>query len=58
MIVLPAIDLYGGKVVRLLRGDYAAMTVYDDDPLATAQKFEQAGRAVYIFTNIFLFPQC
>ena len=43
MIVLPAIDLYGGKVVRLLRGDYAAMTVYDDDPLATAQKFEQAG---------------
>ena len=43
MIVLPAIDLYGGKVVRLLRGDYAAMTVYDDDPLATAQKFEEAG---------------
>ena len=28
MILLPAIDLYGGKVVRLTRGDYAQMTVY------------------------------
>ena len=43
MIILPAIDLVGGKAVRLYRGDYAQMTVYDDDPLNTARKFEAAG---------------
>lgn len=32
MILLPAIDLYEGKVVRLTRGDYGNMTVYRDDP--------------------------
>lgn len=39
----PAIDLRGGKAVRLLRGDYAAETVYSDDPLAVARSFEAAG---------------
>ena len=34
MILLPAIDLYDGKVVRLTKGDYAQMTVYRDDPAA------------------------
>lgn len=43
MIILPATDIYGGKVVRLLHGDYAKMTVYDSDPLAVARRFEAAG---------------
>ena len=43
MILLPAIDLYEGKVVRLLRGDYAQMTVYSSDPVATARKIEADG---------------
>ena len=43
MIVFPAIDLVAGKAVRLYKGDYAQMTVYDDDPLNTARKFEAAG---------------
>jgi len=41
--LFPAIDLVGGKAVRLYKGDYAQMTVYDDDPLKTARKFEAAG---------------
>ena len=43
MIIFPAIDLVQGKAVRLYKGDYAQMTVYDDDPLNTARKFEAAG---------------
>ena len=43
MILLPAIDLYGGKVVRLTRGDYGEMTVYRDDPTAQARDFQAAG---------------
>ena len=43
MILLPAIDLYEKKVVRLTRGDYAQMTVYHDDPVAQAGLFQQAG---------------
>ena len=43
MLLFPAIDLYGGKAVRLLRGDYRQMTVYDDHPLNVAKKFEAAG---------------
>ena len=43
MIIFPAIDLVQGKAVRLYRGDYARMTVYDDDPLNTARRFETAG---------------
>ena len=39
----PAIDLRGGRAVRLLRGDYAAETVYSDDPVAVAHSFEAAG---------------
>ena len=47
MIIFPAIDLVQGKVVRLYKGNYSQMTVYDDDPLNTARKFEAAG-AKYI----------
>lgn len=43
MIVFPAIDLYGGAAVRLLRGDYAKMTVYSDNILSLANDFETAG---------------
>jgi phosphoribosylformimino-5-aminoimidazole carboxamide ribotide isomerase len=43
MIIYPAIDLYGGKVVRLTRGDYAQMTVYSDDPSSVAHGFKKAG---------------
>ena len=45
MIVYPAIDLYDGKAVRLLRWDYAQMTVYSDDPAAVALGFKEAGAA-------------
>ncbi len=43
MLLFPAIDLYGGKAVRLFRGDYRQMTVYDNSPLNVARKFEAAG---------------
>jgi phosphoribosylformimino-5-aminoimidazole carboxamide ribotide isomerase len=43
MIIFPAIDLYGGKAVRLLRGDYAKVTVYSDDPVAAAAGFRDLG---------------
>ena len=43
MILLPAIDLYEKKVVRLTRGDYAQMTIYNDDPVAQAASFQEAG---------------
>ncbi len=47
MYILPAIDLYDGKAVRLYKGDYKNMTVYSDDPLSVARDFEAAG-AEYI----------
>lgn len=43
MYLLPAIDILGGKAVRLAKGDYAQVTVYHDDPAAQAQAFEEAG---------------
>jgi phosphoribosylformimino-5-aminoimidazole carboxamide ribotide isomerase len=39
----PAIDLLGGRVVRLRQGDYADETVYGDDPVAVAREFAAAG---------------
>jgi phosphoribosylformimino-5-aminoimidazole carboxamide ribotide isomerase len=41
--IYPSIDVRGGKVVRLLQGDYARQIDYADDPLAVAQLFAQAG---------------
>lgn len=41
--VIPAIDLKGGKVVRLLRGKMERATVYGDDPAATARRFQDEG---------------
>ena len=43
MIIFPAIDLYGGKAVRLYKGDYQNMTVYSDSPLSVAKDFEACG---------------
>ena len=43
MKLFPAIDIYGGKAVRLLHGDYAKMTVYSDNPLEIAQDFIACG---------------
>ena len=43
MVIYPAIDLYGGKAVRLFKGDYAQMTVYHDDPSAVAKDFLACG---------------
>lgn len=39
MKIFPAIDLLGGKAVRLYQGDYDKVTVYDDQPLKLAQGF-------------------
>ncbi len=43
MHIFPAIDLYEGKAVRLFKGDYAQMTVYNDDPTAVAVDFVACG---------------
>ena len=43
MEVIPAIDLRGGKCVRLYQGDYAQETVYSDDPLDTAMRWVDMG---------------
>ena len=43
MYIYPAIDLYGGKAVRLYKGDYAQMTVYSEDPTQVALAFRKAG---------------
>jgi phosphoribosylformimino-5-aminoimidazole carboxamide ribotide isomerase len=43
MLLYPAIDLRGGQVVRLHRGDYGDETVYGDDPVAVARGYEAAG---------------
>lgn len=45
MILYPAIDLKDGQCVRLLRGDMAAATVFNDDPAAQARAFQDAGCA-------------
>ena len=43
MYILPATDLYDGKVVRLYKGDYDQMTVYSDKPLQIAREFADCG---------------
>lgn len=43
MELFPAIDLRDGKAVRLTKGDYDQMKVYDHNPLSVAQEFYQAG---------------
>lgn len=43
MILYPAIDIRGGRAVRLLRGDYARETAYDDDPAEAAARWAGEG---------------
>lgn len=43
MNLLPAIDILGGKAVRLAQGDYQRVTVYNDDPVAQARSFADEG---------------
>ncbi len=43
MEIIPAIDIIGGKCVRLTQGDYAQKKEYHDDPLEMAKRFEDAG---------------
>ena len=43
MQLLPAIDILEGKVVRLAKGDYNAVTVYNDSPIDQAKAFEEMG---------------
>jgi phosphoribosylformimino-5-aminoimidazole carboxamide ribotide isomerase len=43
MIVIPAIDLRGGRAVRLRRGDPTEETAYDEDPVAVARRFQDEG---------------
>jgi phosphoribosylformimino-5-aminoimidazole carboxamide ribotide isomerase len=43
MEVIPAIDLLGGRVVRLSRGDFDAVTDYGDDPVAVARRWADEG---------------
>ncbi len=49
MFIIPAIDLIDGKCVRLTGGDFDQKKVYDSDPIATANKFKDAGaRRIHI----------
>ncbi|HLO61181.1 MAG TPA: 1-(5-phosphoribosyl)-5-[(5-phosphoribosylamino)methylideneamino]imidazole-4-carboxamide isomerase [Bacteroidales bacterium] len=41
--IIPAIDIIGGKCVRLEKGDYSQKKVYDEDPLDAALRFEDKG---------------
>ena len=43
MMIYPAIDLRGGRAVRLTKGDYDRMKVYNDDPASVAMGFKAAG---------------
>ncbi len=49
MILLPAIDILGGKAVRLAQGDFEARTDYDDDPLDAARRWvDEGARALHV----------
>ncbi len=43
MRIFPAIDLFGGKAVRLFKGDYNKMTVYSDNPVKVGLDFKESG---------------
>lgn len=50
--IYPAIDLRGGKVVRLKEGDPARLTAYSDDPAATARRWLEAGASWLHVVNL------
>ncbi|MBI2036639.1 1-(5-phosphoribosyl)-5-[(5-phosphoribosylamino)methylideneamino] imidazole-4-carboxamide isomerase [Candidatus Microgenomates bacterium] len=43
MLVIPAIDIRAGKCVRLVQGNFAKQTIYGDDPVAMAKKWQNEG---------------
>ena len=43
MKVIPAIDILGGKCVRLRKGDYATQKIYNENPVEVAKQFEAGG---------------
>jgi len=43
LIILPAIDIRGGRCVRLRQGDYAQETIFNENPVAVAEEFQKAG---------------
>ena len=43
MLIIPAIDLKGGRCVRLSQGDFERVTVYGDDPAAMARRWQEQG---------------
>jgi phosphoribosylformimino-5-aminoimidazole carboxamide ribotide isomerase len=43
LILLPAIDIRGGRAVRLIQGDYEQETAYDDDPVVAARRWVDGG---------------
>lgn len=43
MILIPAVDIRAGNVVRLLQGDYGQQKVYSDDPVSLARRWEAEG---------------
>lgn len=43
MILIPAIDIRGGRCVRLTQGDFGRETVYDDDPVSVAERYRSEG---------------
>ena len=52
MIVYPAIDLRGGKVVRLREGDPNQQTLFSEDPVATAQSWIDQGATWLHMVNL------
>ncbi|MCX6730661.1 MAG: 1-(5-phosphoribosyl)-5-[(5-phosphoribosylamino)methylideneamino]imidazole-4-carboxamide isomerase [Candidatus Roizmanbacteria bacterium] len=46
MKIIPAIDIRNGKCVRLFQGDYTQETVYEDDPIVVAKKWEAQGAQI------------
>lgn len=43
MEIIPAIDVIGGKCVRLIQGDYGTKKIYSNDPLKVARLFQESG---------------
>ena len=52
MIIIPAIDLRGGRCVRLTQGQASAETVYSENPVAVAQKWYEAGAEMLHIVNL------
>lgn len=46
MLIIPAIDLYKGKVVRFVKGDPSRSTIYSDNPLSIARKWQNEGAKI------------